>query len=154
MNQVGSVGQRKLLNAKVLIVGAGGLGSPVAVYLALAGIGTIGIVDFDVVDVTNLQRQILHQEKDVGKAKALSALETLKSYNKDVDVRVHEFPLTSENALETIEKYDVVVNGAELKDGMLIVELEKIVPDSKKPRTIDIKSVSYTHLTLPTIYSV
>ena len=81
MNQVGSVGQRKLLNAKVLIVGAGGLGSPVAVYLALAGIGTIGIVDFDVVDVTNLQRQILHQEKDVGKAKALSALETLKSYN-------------------------------------------------------------------------
>ena len=113
MTQVGSVGQRKLLNAKVLILGAGGLGSPVAVYLALAGIGTIGIVDFDVVDVTNLQRQILHQEKDVGKAKVLSAFETLKAYNKDVDVRVHEFPLTSQNALETIEKYDVVVNGAD-----------------------------------------
>ena len=76
MNGVGSIGQRKLLNSKVLIIGAGGLGSPVALYLALAGVGTIGIVDFDVVDVTNLQRQILHSDSDVGRPKVVSAKET------------------------------------------------------------------------------
>ena len=79
MPQVGSSRQRKLIDAKVLIVGAGGLGSPVAVYLALAGIGTIGIVDFDTVDVSNLQRQILHQNKDIGRPKVVSAKERLTS---------------------------------------------------------------------------
>ena len=81
MPQVGSAGQRKLLEAKVLMVGAGGLGSPISIYLTLAGVGTIGIVDFDTVDVTNLQRQILHQNDDIGRPKVQSARETLLSYN-------------------------------------------------------------------------
>ena len=113
MPQVGSVGQRKLLDARVLVVGAGGLGSPVAVYLTLAGVGKIGIVDFDTVDVTNLQRQLLHQNDDIGRRKVLSAQETLKSYNPDVEVGVHEEPLMSENAMEIIADYDIVVNGAD-----------------------------------------
>ncbi len=113
MPQVGSAGQRKLLDAKVLVVGAGGLGSPVAVYLTLAGVGKIGIVDFDTVDVTNLQRQILHQNDDIGRRKVISAQETLKSYNPDVEVGVHEEPLMSENAMEIIADYDIVVNGAD-----------------------------------------
>jgi molybdopterin/thiamine biosynthesis adenylyltransferase len=113
MPQVGSAGQRALLDAKVLLVGAGGLGSPIAVYLTLAGVGTIGIVEFDDVDVTNLQRQILHTDADVGKSKARSASETLKAYNKDVNVILHEAPLTSENAMDIIPEYDIVVNGAD-----------------------------------------
>jgi adenylyltransferase/sulfurtransferase len=111
MPQVGSAGQRALLDAKVLLVGAGGLGSPIAVYLTLAGVGTIGIVEFDDVDVTNLQRQILHTDADVGKSKALSAQETLKAYNKDVIL--HEAPITSENAMDIIPDYDIIVNGAD-----------------------------------------
>jgi adenylyltransferase/sulfurtransferase len=113
MPQVGSVGQRKIFDARVLIVGAGGLGSPVALYLALAGIGTIGIVDFDVVDLSNLQRQILHQNDDVGKRKVVSARETLNAYNPDVKVITHEEPLHSENAMEIIAQYDIIVNGAD-----------------------------------------
>ena len=113
MPQVGSKGQRSLLDAKVLIVGAGGLGSPIAIYLALAGVGTLGIVDFDVVDVTNLQRQILHHNDDVGRRKVESARATLKAYNPDVDVIVHEEPITSENAMGIMEGYDIVVNGAD-----------------------------------------
>ncbi len=113
MTQVGPVGQRKIMGAKVLIVGAGGLGSPVALYLALAGVGTIGLVDFDVVDRSNLQRQILHQNDDVGKPKVQSAKETLNAYNPDVRVITHEAPLHSENALEIIGQYDIIVNGAD-----------------------------------------
>ncbi len=113
MPQVGSTGQRKLIDAKVLIVGAGGLGSPVAVYLALAGIGTIGIVDFDTVDVSNLQRQILHQNKDIGRPKVVSAKETLTSYNPEINVIAHEEPITSDNAMDIIPNYDVVINGAD-----------------------------------------
>lgn len=113
MPQVGSGGQRKLIDAKVLIVGAGGLGSPVAVYLALAGVGTIGIVDFDTVDVSNLQRQILHQNKDIGRPKVVSAKETLTSYNPEINVILHEEPITSDNAMDIIPKYDVVINGAD-----------------------------------------
>ncbi|HEU4760093.1 MAG TPA: molybdopterin-synthase adenylyltransferase MoeB, partial [Dehalococcoidia bacterium] len=113
MPQVGPVGQRKLMAAKVLVVGAGGLGSPSALYLALAGVGTIGIVDFDVVDLSNLQRQVLHQNDDVGRPKVVSARETLHSYNPDVNVVVHETPLTSDNAMEIIPQYDIVVNGAD-----------------------------------------
>ena len=113
MPQVGSKGQRKLLDAKVLIVGAGGLGSPIAIYLALAGVGTLGIIDFDVVDITNLQRQILHHNDDVGRRKVESAQETLNAYNPDVDVILHEEPITSENALQIMEGYDIVVNGAD-----------------------------------------
>ncbi len=113
MPQVGSAGQRKILASKVLIVGAGGLGSPVAVYLTLAGVGTIGLVDFDVVDLSNLQRQILHQTEDVGRPKVQSAKETLLRYNPDINVVTHEVPLTSDNALEIIGQYDIVVNGAD-----------------------------------------
>ncbi len=113
MPQVGSKGQRSLIDAKALIVGAGGLGSPVAVYLTLAGVGTVGIVDFDTVDLSNLQRQILHQQGDVGRPKVESARETLESYNSDVNVVVHEAPLTSDNAMEIISQYDVIVNGAD-----------------------------------------
>ena len=102
MPQVGSNGQRKLLNSKVLIIGAGGLGSPVAIYLALAGIGTVGIVDFDVVDVTNLQRQILHHDADIGKSKVESAKNTLLAYNPDVNVITYNDPITAENAMESM----------------------------------------------------
>lgn len=113
MPQVGPSGQRKLMETKVLIVGAGGLGGPAALYLALAGIGTIGIVDFDVVDLSNLQRQVLHQNEDVGKKKTQSARETLHSYNPDVNVVIHDTPITSDNAMEIIPQYDLVVNGAD-----------------------------------------
>jgi len=113
MPQVGPVGQRKLMQAKVLIVGAGGLGSPIALYLAAAGVGTLGIVDFDVVDLSNLQRQLLHQTDDVGKPKVQSAMETIAAYNPEVTVIPHEVPLTSENALDIIPSYDIIVNGAD-----------------------------------------
>ena len=113
MPQVGPVGQRKLMAAKVLIVGAGGLGSPSALYLALAGVGTIGIVDFDLVDLSNLQRQVLHQNDDVGRPKTQSAKETLLSYNPDINVVIHDGPLTSDNATEIIPQYDIVINGAD-----------------------------------------
>ena len=113
MPHIGSNGQRKLLNSKVVIVGAGGLGSPAALYLALAGIGTLGIVDFDVVDRSNLQRQILHQNKDIGKRKVISAKETLEAYNPDIKVEVHEEPINSQNAMGILSQYDVVINGAD-----------------------------------------
>ncbi len=113
MPQVGSAGQRRLMEAKVLIVGAGGLGGPAALYLALAGVGTIGIADFDVVDLSNLQRQVLHQNDDVGRLKTESARDTIHSYNPDVQVVIHNSPLTSDNAMEIIPSYDIVVNGAD-----------------------------------------
>ena len=113
MPQVGSSGQRKILESSALIIGAGGLGSPVALYLALAGVGKIGIVDFDVVDRSNLQRQILHQTDDIGKPKVQSARETLLAHNPNVDVVLHEAPLTSDNAFEIMSQYDYIVNGAD-----------------------------------------
>lgn len=113
MGQVGSQGQRKLLDSKVLIIGAGGLGSPIAIYLTLAGVGTVGIVDFDTVDITNLQRQILHQNDDIGRPKVESAIETLKAYSPDTNVIPHGEPLTSANAMEIMEGYDIIVNGAD-----------------------------------------
>ncbi len=113
MSNVGSVGQRKLVNAKVLVIGAGGLGSPVALYLGLAGVGTIGIVDFDTVDVSNLQRQILHGDSDVGRRKVESARETLNYHNPETNVIIHEEPINAENAMSIIPDYDIVVNGAD-----------------------------------------
>ena len=113
MPNVGSKGQRALIDSKVLIIGAGGLGSPVALYLALAGVGNIGIVDFDVVDTSNLQRQILHTDADVGKRKVESAKETLIAHNPDVNVTIHEEPINSSNAFEIMEQYDIVINGAD-----------------------------------------
>ncbi len=113
MPEVGSAGQRKIIESSVLIIGAGGLGSPVALYLALAGVGKIGLIDFDVVDRSNLQRQILHQTADIGKPKVLSAQETLLAHNPNIDVVLHETPITSDNAFEIISQYDMVVNGAD-----------------------------------------
>ncbi|MBD84938.1 MAG: adenylyltransferase [Chloroflexi bacterium] len=113
MPQIGSGGQRKLIDSKVLVVGAGGLGGPVALYLALAGVGTIGLVDFDTVDLSNLQRQVLHNSETVGMPKVESAILTLSRYNPEVNVIPHEFPINSENAMELISQYDIVVNGAD-----------------------------------------
>lgn len=106
-------GQEKLLAAKVLLVGAGGLGSPVALYLAAAGVGTLGIVDFDRVDESNLQRQILHGTSMVGRSKLESAQQRLKDLNPDVRVVLHETRLNSANALDIIRDYDLVVDGCD-----------------------------------------
>lgn len=111
--EVGEVGQKKMLNAKVIMVGAGGLGSPAAYYLAAAGVGTLGIVDDDVVDVTNLQRQILHREEDQGRLKAESAERALKALNPEVNVRKHIMRINSENALDIIKDYDVILDGTD-----------------------------------------
>lgn len=111
--EVGEEGQTKLLEARVLIVGAGGLGSPAALYLAAAGVGTIGIVDFDTVDSTNLQRQVLHNLDRVGMAKTDSARETLNALNPDVKVGTHNERLTAANALTIMKDYDVVVDGGD-----------------------------------------
>ena len=113
MGDVGSKGQRNLLGAKALIIGAGGLGSPSAIYLALAGVGTIGIVDFDVVEISNLQRQILHHTSDIGRLKLESARDNIISYNPDTNVVLHEVRLESHNAREIISQYDLVINGAD-----------------------------------------
>src|SRR5712692_8843793 len=110
LDEVGEEGQAKLMAARVLVVGAGGLGSPVLLYLALAGVGTLGIVDFDIVDLSNLQRQILHQNDDIGKSKVQSARETIAAYNPDIKVVTHNEPLHSENALAIIGQYDIIVN--------------------------------------------
>jgi adenylyltransferase/sulfurtransferase len=111
--EVGGKGQKKLLDAKVLLIGAGGLGSPAAFYLAAAGVGTLGIVDFDSVDLSNLQRQILHKTKDIGRAKVESAKDTLKSLNPDVNVIPYKEKITSSNIMDIIKDYDMVVDGCD-----------------------------------------
>ena len=113
LSEVGEAGQIKLLEAKVLLIGAGGLGSPAAMYLAAAGVGTLGIVDFDTVDVSNLQRQLLHGTKDVGRPKVDSAIDRLHDINPDIKVIGHRQPLSSANALEILKEYDIVVNGSD-----------------------------------------
>ena len=110
---VGLTGQRRLKNARVLLVGAGGLGSPLALYLAAAGVGTLGLVDFDVVDLTNLQRQILHGTKDVGRSKLDSATEHIRDVNPHVHVERFETRLSSANALDILRDFDVVVDGTD-----------------------------------------
>ncbi len=110
---VGVEGQRRLKAARVLMVGAGGLGSPIGLYLAAAGVGTLGLVEFDTVDVTNLQRQVIHGTKDVGRPKVASARERIRDLNPHVEVVPHEAMLTSENALEIIRQYDMVVDGTD-----------------------------------------
>jgi adenylyltransferase/sulfurtransferase len=106
-------GQLKLKSAKVLLVGAGGLGAPLGLYLAAAGIGRIGIVDFDVVDLTNLQRQVIHSTKDVGRKKLDSAAERMQAINPHVEMVKHETALSSENALDILKDYDIVVDGTD-----------------------------------------
>ncbi len=111
--EVGEAGQQRLLSSKVLLIGAGGLGSPAALYMAAAGVGTLGIVDFDVVDATNLQRQILHNLERVGRPKVESAAETLRNLNPDVEVVPYAERLSASNILEIMGGYDLVVDGAD-----------------------------------------
>jgi molybdopterin/thiamine biosynthesis adenylyltransferase len=111
--KIGAVGQRKLLNAKVVCIGAGGLGSPAAMYLAAAGVGTLGIVDFDRVDVTNLQRQLLHDTSDVGRPKVDSAADRINGINPEVHVVKHNLVLSSDNAFDVLGQYDIVVDGSD-----------------------------------------
>jgi adenylyltransferase/sulfurtransferase len=111
--EVGMAGQKKIRSTSVLCIGAGGLGSPIALYLAAAGIGRMGIVDFDTVDYSNLQRQILHTDADVGRSKAQSAKETIAGINPNVEVVLHDVRISSENALDLIRPYDIVVDGTD-----------------------------------------
>ena len=113
LKEVGAKGQKKLLNGKVLIIGAGGLGAPAAMYLAAAGVGTIGIADADEVDLSNLQRQIIHGTADIGKAKVKSAKETMNAMNPDVTVNTYRTFVTSENIMELIEGYDFIIDGTD-----------------------------------------
>ena len=113
LKEVGSKGQKKLLEAKVLIIGAGGLGAPCAMYLAAAGVGTIGIADADEVDLSNLQRQIIHGTADVGKAKVQSAAETIAQMNPDVKVNTYRIFVNSTNIRELIREYDFIIDGTD-----------------------------------------
>ena len=110
---VAMAGQQRLMNAKVLCVGAGGLGSPALMYLAAAGVGTLGIVEFDTVDESNLQRQIIHGQSDIGKSKALSAKEKIAEINPNVNVVVHEIRLDTDNVMEIFAQYDLIVDGTD-----------------------------------------
>lgn len=111
--EIGEEGQKKLLRAKVLVIGAGGLGSPIGLYLAAAGVGTLGIVDFDNVDLSNLQRQILHTNDEIGKSKLDSAEKRIKAMNPDTKVIKYKVKISSENALDIIKDYDVVIDGTD-----------------------------------------
>lgn len=110
---IGVEGQRRLLAARVLVIGAGGLGSPALLYLAAAGVGTIGVVDDDVVDVSNLQRQVVHGVSDVGRPKVESARDTIAALDPDIEVRIHRCRLTAQNALDILGDYDLVLDGAD-----------------------------------------
>ena len=113
MPEVGVEGQEKLVNSSVLCIGAGGLGSPLALYLAAAGVGHLGILDFDVVDFSNLQRQIIHSEETIGELKVESAKKALLKLNSDIKITTYNEKLTSENAMEIIKDYDIVVDGTD-----------------------------------------
>ncbi len=119
--QVGERGQKHLLQSKVLCIGAGGLGSPTAFYLAAAGVGTLGIIDSDRVDLSNLQRQILHKTQDVGRPKVDSARETLEALNPDVKIVPYPVRLTVENIVEILQNYDVIVDGSDNFDTRYLV---------------------------------
>jgi adenylyltransferase/sulfurtransferase len=110
---VGMDGQKRLKNSKVLVVGAGGLGSPALMYLAAAGVGTLGVVDFDVVDESNLQRQIIHGQSDIGRPKAESAANSIREINPLVDVVIHNEALSNDNVLQIFERYDLIVDGTD-----------------------------------------
>ena len=113
LKEVGAKGQKKLSQAKVLIIGAGGLGAPAALYLAAAGVGTIGIVDADEVDLSNLQRQVIHTTADIGKPKVQSAKETMEAINPDVTVNTYHTFVTSANVLDLIKDYDFILDGTD-----------------------------------------
>ncbi|MEV0946076.1 adenylyltransferase/sulfurtransferase MoeZ [Rhodococcus sp. NPDC049939] len=110
---IGMTGQKRLKNAKVLVIGAGGLGSPALLYLAAAGVGTIGIVEFDEVDMSNLQRQVIHGRSDLGRSKAESARDSIREINDSIDVRLHQFRLEPDNAVELFGEYDLILDGTD-----------------------------------------
>jgi len=111
--EVGGKGQKKLAQAKIFVVGAGGLGSPVALYLAAAGVGTIGLIDSDIVDISNLQRQVLHYTPDIGRSKVQSAKDKIEALNPDVKVETYETRFGQENAINLIKPYDIVIDGVD-----------------------------------------
>ena len=111
--EVGGKGQKKLAQAKIFVVGAGGLGSPVALYLAAAGVGTIGLIDSDIVDISNLQRQVLHYTPDIGRSKVQSAKDKIEALNPDVNVETYETRFGQENAIDLIKPYDIVIDGVD-----------------------------------------
>jgi molybdopterin/thiamine biosynthesis adenylyltransferase len=113
LKEVGGIGQEKLLKSKVLVIGAGGLGSPVLLYLAAAGVGTLGIVDDDAVDLSNLQRQVMHTTADIGRAKVTSAAESIAAINPDVKVVAHSARFNADNALDLLSGYDLVADGSD-----------------------------------------
>ncbi len=113
LKEIGGAGQEKLLRSKVFIVGAGGLGAPAALYLAAAGVGTIGIVDYDKVDLTNLQRQIIHHTADIGTEKVKSARAKMQAINPDVNVKTYQTRITAENIAQIIRQYDFVIDGTD-----------------------------------------
>jgi molybdopterin/thiamine biosynthesis adenylyltransferase len=113
LREVGGAGQAKLLASRVLVIGAGGLGSPVILYLSAAGVGTIGVVDFDVVSLSNLQRQIAHQSRAVGEAKTRSAARSIAALNGDVRIEEHNCRITAENARDLVGAYDIIADGSD-----------------------------------------
>jgi molybdopterin/thiamine biosynthesis adenylyltransferase len=131
LSEVGVKGQKKLMDAKVLIVGAGGLGAPVALYLAAAGVGTIGIVDADEVDLSNLQRQVIHTTPDVGKAKVLSAQETMQAINPEITVNTHRLFVSADNIMDLIAGYDFIIDGTDNFPAKFLINDACVL--SKKP---------------------
>ena len=121
LEEVGEEGQARLLRSSALVVGAGGLGSPVLMYLAAAGVGRLGIVDFDTVDITNLQRQIVHGTEDIGRAKVESAVDRLGSINPEIEVTTHNERLVAGNALDIISRYDLVADGSDNFDTRYLI---------------------------------
>jgi len=121
ISNIGQEGQKKLKSAKVLIIGTGGLGSPTALYLAAAGIGTLGLVDFDVVDVSNLQRQLLHTTPDIDRLKVESAAEKIGALNPHVNIRKHHMKVTKENVVKLLEDYDVIAECTDNFDGKFLI---------------------------------
>lgn len=119
--EIGVEGQQKLLDSKILLIGAGGLGSPAGLYLAAAGVGTIGVIDDDIVDASNLQRQVLHRTHDLGSPKVQSARRTMEALNPDVHVEMHQLRLTEENADEIFSQYDLIVDGSDSFETRYIV---------------------------------
>lgn len=131
LKEVGKKGQQKLLNSKVLIIGVGGLGSSAAMYLSAAGVGTIGIADADEVDLSNLQRQIIHTTEDLGKAKVQSAKETMNRINPDVKVKTYHTFVTSENIMDFIADYDFIIDGTDNFSAKFLINDACVI--AKKP---------------------
>lgn len=113
LKEIGQMGQDKIAKGKVLVIGAGGLGCPALQYLAAAGVGTIGIIDFDVVELSNLQRQILYSVDDIGKSKAITAAKKLEVFNPEITIKSYNFQVTNKNALEILEGYDIIIDGSD-----------------------------------------